>query len=70
LGNTIGVATESCWQNPTPILLSPCRGENNVCITELMVDWNPKGEQVATMQRKCGPEPTKPQCFEENFRQS
>ena len=69
LGNTIGLADESCWNNPSPNLLSSC-AEGNVCITELLVDWYPKGEQVATMQRKCGLRPVTPggqKCIEENF---
>ena len=69
LGNTIGVADDSCWTGPLPRLLSPC-AETSVCITEMLVDWYPKGEQVVTFQRKCGPRPVTPggnQCTEENF---
>ena len=67
LGNTIGTADESCWKDPSRFLLSPC---SDFCITELMVDWYPKGEQTATLQRKCGPRPITPGgnvCTEENF---
>ena len=52
LGNIIGTADESCWSNPRQLLLSPCE---ELCITEIMVDWFPKGEQLVTLNRKCGP---------------
>lgn len=59
LGNTLGFADESCWDSPQSYLLSECAA-GNVCITEMLVDWYPKGEQVVTMQRKCGLRPTSP----------
>ena len=68
-GNTIGSGDESCWDGPLPRLLSACPA-GNVCITEMLVDWYPKGEQMVTMERKCGPRPVTPggfKCTEENF---
>ena len=69
LGNTIGTADESCWKNPVPALLAPC-AEDKFCITEMMVDWFPKGEQTVTMTRKCDTRPVSAggnQCVTENF---
>lgn len=65
-GTTIGVADESCWMDPLPRLLSPCA--TGICITEMLVDWNPAGEQVVTMERKCGNRPVgHGKCVESDF---
>ena len=69
LGNTLGSAPESCWHSPVISLLYPCPDEQ-VCITEMLVDWFPKGEQAVTLQRKCGNRPASPggnKCVEETF---
>jgi len=57
------------FYNSVPRLLSDCP-EGNVCITEMLADWFPKGEQIMMMVRKCGPRPVTPggnKCVEENF---
>ena len=37
-----------------------CQSEDDVCITRMTVEWAVKGEQVATLQRQCGPVPAFP----------
>ena len=67
LGNTIGIADESCWKNPNSDLLGACP-DNSVCITEMLVDWYPRGEQAVTFHRKCGVEPTEGhECLESDY---
>ena len=54
LGNTIGTADESCWGDfPGDHLRSRCM-EDQICVTELLVDWFAKGNQVASLVRRCG----------------
>lgn len=50
-------------------LLKPCP-EDKVCVSELMIDWLPRGEQLVIMNRKCDVRPVTPggqQCIEENY---
>lgn len=61
LGNIIN-GDADCWSDDAldDKFMQNCFNEDDVCITELTVDWIPKGEQVATLQRRCGPRPTLP----------
>ena len=57
LGNTVGSADESCWGDfPGDHLKSRCT-EGQICVTELLVDWFAKGNQLVSLVRRCGEEP-------------
>ena len=67
MGNTIGQGDDSCWNIPSGNDKKIC-GEGEMCLTEMTVDWMPKGEQLVILERKCGVEPFYPgfnQCFAE-----
>ena len=53
MGNTIGQGDESCWNSPAERSIQQCNIDE-VCITEMLVDWMPKGEQLVTLNRRCG----------------
>lgn len=57
LGNTVGSADESCWGDfPGDHLRARC-AEGQICVTELLVDWFTKGNQMVSLIRRCGFEP-------------
>ena len=57
MGNHVGVGDRTCWSNnPSLSNVEYCE-EGEVCITELIVDWFAKGDQKASIVRKCGKKP-------------
>ena len=58
MGNILGTDDGSCWsENPDISYLVNCE-VGSQCITDLVVDWYSHGEQVAILQRRCGPKPS------------
>ena len=53
MGNTLGYADENCWENPSPLDRVQCASDD-ICLTEMKVEWFPKGEQIMSFERKCG----------------
>ena len=68
MGNTVGYGDETCWtSNPGRHLLQECPDENDVCLTDMMVDWTQTGAQLATIMKRCGKPhgPTHKPCVEQ-----
>ena len=56
MGNIIGQGDGSCWNSPNPADTEYCTGDQ-VCLTEMTVEWWSKGEQTVSLQRRCGNKP-------------
>ena len=56
MGNIIGQGDGSCWNSPNPDDTEYCTGDQ-VCLTEMTVEWWSKGEQTVSLQRRCGNKP-------------
>ena len=53
LGNYLGNAHPSCWsESPDASLLVECE-VGSICVTDLLVDWHPRGDQTASLVRRC-----------------
>ena len=52
LGNYLGAAHPSCWsESPDASLLVECE-VGSICVTDLLVDWHPRGDQTASLVSK------------------
>ena len=55
MGNTVGFGDETCWtSNPGRHLLQECPNEDDVCLTDMVVDWTQTGAQLARIMKRCG----------------
>jgi len=53
--STIGVGDDNCWGDHLGGSVSSvqCENEDDICVTDLEVDWLPRGLQQATLRRGC-----------------
>ena len=69
MGYQIGLGDPLCFSNnPSSDTNQECPNENDVCLTDMLVDWFAKGDQNIHVNRRCGHRPTNPggkQCLEE-----
>jgi len=51
----IGIGDDNCWGDHFGgnVGSEECENEDDVCFTELLVDWLPRGAQQATIRRGC-----------------
>ena len=53
MGKTIGISDEGCFESGEGFEAT-CKSTNDVCITETLADWQPRGYHIFQMVRRCG----------------
>ena len=53
-GRTVGNGDKGCFESGEGFEAT-CTSTNDVCVTETLVDWQPRGYHIFQMQRRCGP---------------
>merc|ERR1712227_150036 len=68
-GNIIGAGNPACWDDPTKgDFLRECLEPGDICVTDFIVDWLPRGEMTYHISRHCGhPSEIQPHCHEEDY---
>ena len=61
-GKPIGVGDDRCFEHPSENSLVDCKEGEDFCVDDLIIDWLPRGDQVARIVRGCSKEP-KDECI-------
>ena len=56
-GAPVGVGDDRCFEHPSENSLTDCAQGEDYCIDELIIDWLPRGDQVARIVRGCSKVP-------------